>query len=180
MTKNQTDPIPPHARTFVSTPGVLGVTGHRLDRLTPAHQAQLAALSRSLFAQVHADCQLLSCLAEGTDTIVAEAWPSDRGLHGLLPVEETHWRQSISGVLDPGRFDALIARAEVETLGQTPPVDWTALSMALVAQIDRVFAVWDGLPGKPGGTGSVVAAARAAEKPVLHLKFEETGFTWNV
>ncbi|WP_424975912.1 hypothetical protein [Dinoroseobacter sp. S124A] len=178
MTADQPDPVPAFARGFVATEGVLGVTGHRLDRLTPPHQEQLAILSRSLFARVHPACRLMSCLAEGADTITAEAWPADRGLLGLLPAGEAHWRANIAPVMDPARFDALIARAQVETLGQTPPVDWTALAIALVARVDRVLAIWDGAPGKPGGTGSVVAAARAAAKPVLHLRFDADGFTW--
>jgi len=39
----------------------------------------------------------------------------------------------------------------------------------MVLRCDRLFAVWNGAPGRPGGTGSVVARAVAAGKPVLHL-----------
>ncbi|MEL6951918.1 MAG: hypothetical protein AAGM12_01125 [Pseudomonadota bacterium] len=170
------DPV--HQKAFFKQPGIIGVTGHRLDRLTPQHEAHLVDICRELFAEVDPDCALLSCLAEGTDTILAEQWPQDRTLLGLLPTDVAGWRAHISHVLAPARFDALVTRARVACLEQTPPIDWSALAGALVARSDRILAVWDGEVGKPGGTGSVVRQALREVKPVLHLKYEVDGFSW--
>ena len=171
-------PLPAHALAHFARPGIVGVTGHRLDRLTPHHSQALSTLCAELFADSHSDCQLLTCMAEGTDTVVAEAWPHDRKLLGLLPKNTDHWRDTMALVMDPARFDQLRARAEITSLGQKDDVDWSALAKALVQRADRIFAVWDGAVGRPGGTSSVVTAAKKAGKPVLHLRFMGTGYDW--
>lgn len=136
-------------------------------------------LSGSLFEDVGSDCALLSCLAEGVDTILAEAWPIDRPLYGLLPVPEVIWIMMMEQVMTQGRTQKLIKRAEaVETQGIYSKADFLALADALVVRSDRVFAVWDGTAGAPGGTGSVVQAAKSQGKEVLHLKFSESSFAW--
>lgn len=93
----------------------------------------------------------------------------DRTLETLLPVPEHVWRGIVSDVTDLAALDRALSRSKPEILSPGEHPDYQALANALVPRCDRLFAVWDGAPGKIGGTGSVVARARALEKPVLHL-----------
>jgi len=67
-------------------------------------------------------------------------------------------------------FDVLVARASaVETLAYRASSDeaYAAAGRRLVDHSDVLMAVWDGCPARgPGGTGDVVAYARACGTPV--------------
>lgn len=117
-------------------------------------------------------------MAEGTDIILAEAWPSDRALLALLATPPAAWCRRMDEMITIGRCQDLLARAALEVMPEPVSPDYVALAERLAARADRIFAVWDGAPGKPGGTGSVVRRARALGKPVLHLRFYDDGFDW--
>lgn len=152
--------------------GRVAVTGHRMNRLPALAPARLFAKCRELFATPHPDCILLSCLADGTDLIAASAWPADRTLETLLPVPVPVWRRIISAYTEADALDAALARSTPEIISEDGEPDYVALAGHLIDRCDRLFAVWDGNPGKPGGTGSVVARAHALGKPVLHLPLD--------
>ena len=151
-------------------PGSVGVTGHRLNRLPPPLPDRLAARLRALYGAPHPECRLMSCLADGTDLIGAENWPADRELIVLLPVAAARWRHILDRAPDRAVFDRMLERSTELVTGTAETPNYEQLATRLVAMSDRVLAVWDGAPGRPGGTGSVVAAARAAGKPVLQLR----------
>lgn len=157
---------------FFSRPGRVGVTGHRLNRLTAPMVRALADRCEALFASAHKDCRLMSCLADGTDTIAAKAWPDTHGLDVLLPVPVQTWRDVVAPLIPLSELDALIARAHVTCLTDNTEPDYVALAEQLLLRSDRILAVWDGAPGKPGGTGDVVARAQAAGMDVLHIPLE--------
>lgn len=162
--------------SFFSTPGRVAVTGHRLNRLPPPLPDRLSAACTRFFGTPHPECRLISCLADGTDLIAADAWPDDRVLETLLPVPVEAWRRIVSRSTDLCALTRALARSTpMVLLSQGDAPDYDALADRLVASCDRLFAVWDGDPGKPGGTGSVVARARAQGKPVLHLPLERLG-----
>lgn len=69
-------------------------------------------------------------------------------------------------------LDDALARADVSILNNAAVPDYTALAKQLVVRTDRILAVWDGEPGRPGGTGSVVRYAHTQGKPVLHIPLE--------
>lgn len=150
-------------------PGIVGVTGHRLNRLPDPLPGTLLDMCRHLFGTPHPDCALLSCLADGTDLIAAAAWPETHVLKSLLPVDVETWRQIVSSSTTLDQLDDALARSTPEVLPNEGQPDYGALADALIDRCDRLFAVWDGAAGKPGGTGSVVARARALGKPVFHL-----------
>lgn len=154
---------------FFASPGCVAVTGHRLDRLPDPMPERLMAACRDLYGVPHRECNLLSCLADGTDLIAAAAWPADRLLETLLPVPVALWHSHVQPSEAARQLRAALARSRPEILAPAGPPDFVALADRLVSRCDRLFAVWDGRPGKPGGTGSVVARARALGKPVLHL-----------
>lgn len=172
------DPPPPEALAFFACPGLVGVTGHRLNRLTPDHEDALSRIATELFADAVPGCRLISGMAEGADTILAEAWPGQRDLIALLASAVDDWCAQMDAVMAQGRCRALLDRAVEVDAPSTIEPDYEALATRLVARSDRLFAVWDGARGARGGTGSVVRAARAAGKPVLHLRFSPEGFDW--
>jgi hypothetical protein len=160
------------AQAFFAQPGVVAVTGHRLNRLKPAVATQLSHICETTFQHADPACALLSCLADGTDLIAAMAWPKTHRLLSLLPVPVPMWRSILCDLVDPQAFEDVLARTVPDTIASQGTPDYEALADAMVARCDRLFAVWNGEPGLPGGTGSVVARARAAGKPVLHLALE--------
>lgn len=133
---------------------------------------RLFARCLELFGTPHPDCRLISCLADGTDLIAASAWPEDRTLETLLPVPVPAWRRIVSAYAATDALDAALARSRPEIMSGDDEPDYVALAGHLIERCDRLFAVWDGAAGEPGGTGSVVARARALGKPVLHLPLD--------
>ncbi len=117
--------------------------------------------------------RVLVCgMAEGADLIAAQVRPRSWGLEAILPLPRVAWRAHLAaqdGVrgADLARFDRLLAKASVIVL---PPrqggPDYEALARLLALRCRRIVAVWDGEPGEAGGTGSVVALARARGVPV--------------
>ncbi len=165
-------------QAFFAKPGTVAVTGHRANRITAVAEAQLAQICAGLFKAAHRECALLSCLASGADTVAAETWPEAHELRTLLPVPVADWRSLIRPEMAVSRFDHLVNRAAPEILCHGAAPDYAALADALLDRSDRLFAIWDGATGRPGGTGSVVGKARARGMPVLHLRFIETDFVW--
>lgn len=156
----------------------IGITGHRWNRLDRACEAALADALAEAFAGIDrtpGPRTLVSGMAEGTDLVAARMRPPGWALEAVLPLDRPTWRAHLAG--QPGvteadlhLFDALMGEARVVTLapaGGRP--DYAALASLLGGSCDRVVAVWDGAPGRPGGTGSVVAEARARGARVLRI-----------
>jgi len=102
---------------FFDHPGVVAVTGHCLNRMTPPVAARLLEICQTTFREADPDCILLSCLADGTDLIAAMAWPESRRLHSLLPVPLPRWRAILGDLVDPGMLDGVLARTVPEIIG---------------------------------------------------------------
>jgi len=124
---------------------------------------------RELFATAHPNCVLVSCFADGTDLIAAQAWPRSHRLEGLLPVPISRWRPILAESMATAVLDEVLARAHVTVLTDGQDPNYVQLADRLVDRVDRLLAVWDGEAGRAGGTGSVVRAASAQGKPVLHI-----------
>ncbi|HEX6604536.1 MAG TPA: DUF4231 domain-containing protein [Sphingomicrobium sp.] len=171
----------------------VGVTGHRLDTLSPESAASLPDRLRSALRLI-TDCahvvhereghrftsgeprfEFVSPLADGADQIAAEA-ALELGyrLIAILPFAREEYRGDLIGAAAQERFDQYFAKAEcrLELPGErTDEVDaYVMVGRATVAHCDVLIAVWDGLkPRGPGGTGDVVEMAIAAGTPVIHL-----------
>jgi len=141
----------------------IGITGHiRLRPPTPrlilAELVQL--LSR--YSRPHG----VTCLAEGSDRLFAEALRSCGGtFDAVLPAPE----DLPAPESDPSLRSFLASARHVTRVTEpgSPEVSYEAASSAVVERCDLLIAVWDGTcAGVRGGTAETVAWARALGKPV--------------
>lgn len=153
----------------------IAVTGHQRlgDAATEAFVQESfgAQLARLRDAHPHG-IVALSGLAAGADTIFAEV-----ALRGGLPVEACLAAPDIAENFAPGpereRFLTLCGMSRrvhrLPYAGRSNAA-YMALGRWLVDSCDVLIAAWNGLPAAgEGGTADVVAYARAAGRPVIHL-----------
>ena len=150
----------------------IGVTGHRLLAPHPGLTAAVDAALAAIELRRPAPRALVSGFAEGADELVA-ARALDRGwtLHALLPLPVDDHAADLDR---PDDFRRLLARAAiVETIAPTLPRPdcYRAQGLTLVDRSDELVAVWNGGEARgPGGTGEIVAAARARELPLTWIE----------
>ena len=157
----------------------IGITGHRLDKLSGTDVTAVGLQLRDVFRRIDAAvpaCCLVSALAEGADRLAIDAAPADWPLIVVLPMPRDLYRtdflpagQTTSASSEA--FDLYLAKAtEVVELPAPCPERaaeqawrderYAALGHALVNGLECLVAVWDGRPPKgPGGTAAVVAEA---------------------
>src|SRR5207249_4797996 len=149
-------------------------TGHRiLTDLDPVFRGVQAAVDAVRAAYPCRPLEVLSSLAEGTDRIVAEAVLRTPGarLVAVLPFDEAEYVRDFGPEGSPSRlhFDALLGRAaEVVRLPAraTPDEGYEQAGHYVLDHCDALLAVWDGrLAQGRGGTGEIVARARALARP---------------
>ncbi|MDN3238767.1 hypothetical protein [Glycomyces tritici] len=131
--------------------------------LTPATADLVRAALRSELERFDpVDLTGVSCLAEGADALFAQAVLDAGGLlEAILPARD--YQDTQAGPVHRPVLDALAARAaSVTYVAETSSVQaYAAANDAMLASIDLLLAVWDGVPSaKPGGTADAVAAAR--------------------
>jgi hypothetical protein len=149
-----------------------GVTGHRI--LPPSIVDRAVRHWRQVLpagALLHG----VSNLADGADQLFAAHVLAAGGtLEVVLPC--ANYAGSLIADDSRARFDELRrAAAEVVTMPYPAPSDeaFLAAGQELVDRCDHLFAVWDGEPARGlGGTGDVVAYARARGLPVTVLWVE--------
>ena len=173
----------------------VGVTGHRAHRLAGVNLAALAAVvattlqqlqtamdavkrdHQSAFADKPAQLRMVSALADGADTMVANAalaagWRVD----GCLPFSREVYANDFSGTA----YDEFIEllrnmTATFELPGKHSEAAerdsaYEAVGRLVLEQSDIVLAIWDGDLGRGrGGTSRVVADAVARHIPVIHI-----------
>lgn len=148
----------------------IGVTGHRWNRLRRSDAGAVRRALRALFRDIGREGDrprvLVSGMAEGTDMIAAACRPPDWALEAALPLPRPEWRGHLAAQphvtgADLALFDRLADAASVVTLGGgAAGPDFLALADHVGGRSDRLVAVWDGMAGRPGGTGDVVQRAR--------------------
>ncbi|MFI5503269.1 hypothetical protein ACIA5E_29795 [Nocardia asteroides] len=143
----------------------ISVTGHM--NLTPATETLVREAISALLADLP-DLIGISCLARGADSLFAEEILAAGGqLEVVLPSRDYRTAQ-----VKPGhatQFDALLAQARtvrVMDFDHAGKAAYEAANHVLLADCDRLVAVWDGDAGKRGGTATVVESARAQGLPV--------------
>jgi hypothetical protein len=161
----------------------IGVTGHRLnrisqrqlDRLTPQVQPLLAQVAQTARASGAESVVLVCGLAEGADRHVARlALDAGYGLHAVLPFDRDLYVRDFPEAASRREFAALLRRADhVTELPGRDGVNAQAYHRAaqvLLGQSDLLLALWDGRPAQgPGGTAEVVNGACRRHMPVLHV-----------
>lgn len=146
-----------------------GVTGHRV---LPPGIAEHAMDHWRRVLPTGAGLLGVSSLADGADQLfAAHVLASGGTLEAVLPWPG--YAGSLAADESRARFEDLVRAAKtVITLPCDEPSDqgYLAAGQALVDRCDHLFAVWDGLPARGlGGTGDVVAYARARGCPVTVL-----------
>ena len=184
----------PHPSTRPPLAFRVGITGARALNPTqiPRLRTEIAALlklvaddmtanaalprTRAAFAGGSPRLQLLSPLAEGADRLAAEVARSEGiSLTVAMPFPREEYETDFPDTT--AAFRDLIEQADrVEgaaavlaldgTHGPEAEASYRAVGRLVVRNSDLVLAVWDGKPGKPGGTGEIVQFATRNHVPV--------------
>ncbi|MFE5539097.1 hypothetical protein [Streptomyces sp. NPDC056492] len=145
----------------------VAVTGHM--RIDPERSAAVADSLRSVLASSSAGGLTgLSCLAEGADALFADLVLEAGGrLEVVLPSHDYRARMVAPHfAADFDRLRGAAAAVTVMPYRQASARAYKAANRVLLGRADLLVAVWNGLPGRPGGTADTVAEARAAGLPV--------------
>jgi uncharacterized phage-like protein YoqJ len=154
---------------------VVAVTGHRDIVVTEALKEAVKHYLEDM-AQKYDEVVLLSTLAIGADTLVAqiflnlkEAYPKLR-LEVPLPLTLESYIQNYTKE-DEKVFSMLFNEASSSyVVPQTMAQPYQNLGVYLVTHSDMLLALWDGTDnGLAGGTADVVAYAKSKHKPLKHL-----------
>ncbi len=146
----------------------IGCTGHQ-GLTSPTRRNVAVAIADILAVEGEDDLTGLTSLAEGADQIFGFAVLAAGGLlHAIIPSES--YEQSFDSSSSRDAYTALRALAGATTIlpFSTPDEDaYLAAGHEVVDRCEILVAVWDGKPaaGK-GGTGDVVAYARARERDI--------------
>lgn len=155
----------------------IGITGHRSlvdpERLAGAIDRALDRIQAAWPGHVPV---AVSPLAEGADRLVAErilARPHGRVIATLpLPVDD--YVHDFTSRASRAKFEKLLGSAtETVVLPRCRSRDaaYRAVGRYVVEHCDVLVAVWDGQePQGQGGTGEVVARARARGKPLVIVR----------
>ncbi len=154
---------------------VVAVTGHQRlgDPQTERFVWQcFVTLLKGLQRRHGADLVVLSGLAEGADTLFAEA-----AIAQQIPLIAGLAAEGLINNFAPGpareRFLSLRAQSHsVHQLAYSAPSEaaYMALGHWLVDSAHLLIAAWNGLPAAGlGGTADVVAYALHQQKPVVHI-----------
>lgn len=187
----------PEADTPPLAPGLalsIGVTGHRFNRL-PADQAPIAAALETVLASIAREVkrihrgggftaapprlQLVSALAEGADTLAAEAaLHIGYELNAVIPFARAEFAKDFAEGAPRDGMLALVGQASrvTEMGGRRAAANaaYEAVGLATLAVSDLLIAVWDGKASAgPGGTAEVVARAVETGVPVIHIHADE-------
>ena len=143
----------------------LAITGHR-GLPERAEQLVDAALREEIAGTP--DVVGLSCLADGADSLFAQA-VLDRGGELVAIVPATRYREGLPEE-HHAVYDALMARAtdvvRLEHVESTSHSHMDA-SLDMIRRADRLVAVWDGKPARGyGGTADIVDAAQERGLPI--------------
>ncbi len=173
----------------------VGVTGHRLNKLSRTEVDRLKHEVHRLFTALRrgiADIpgmaegagrkppalRVVSPLAEGADRIVAEtALEQDAELIALLPFARSEYVQDFDSAASRAEFAALLERAtNVIELGGARETEsdretaYAEVGAMVVARSDVLIALWDGEEAAgTGGTAQIVRLAQEGRRPVLWL-----------
>ncbi len=121
------------------------------------------------------EIRLISALAEGADRLLVEAAPAGWQLQAILPFPPDVYQQDFSEPNSRKTLDDLLARASREAGvvildgDRRAEVAFGPVGTAVCLNSDVLIAIWNGLPGKPGGTGEVVNLGIRLGVPVVHI-----------
>jgi hypothetical protein len=149
----------------------VAVTGHRDVVVTQTLLDAIDTFFDALYSQ-YSEVRLLSPLAEGADSVVAEVFLSHQKekascrLEVPLPMEETSYI-NLWPDISKKRYQRLSADAQkVYVIPKVLEDPYENLGHYLVAQAQILLALWDGKENhKAGGTAEVVNYAKSQNLP---------------
>lgn len=152
----------------------LGIVGHRYlknDEATAFVAQQSLFILRRMQTE-HLDLIALSAIAEGADTLFAEAAISlDIPLEIVRPFRD--YAADFETASSRTRYEKLRALAQKEELlpfDERSDAAYVAGMNWIVARSDFLVVAWDGQPAAgPGGTGDAVSLITALSRPWVHL-----------
>ena len=150
----------------------VGIAGHR--SLDPAASEFVASACSALIAgaQCAGEVAAVSALAEGADTLFAEAALS-RGATLEIVRPYDGYEREFPTAQQSRRYRALANAAERETRLPFGARSTRAYAAAMRHVTDRccvLLAAWDGTPPRgTGGTADTVRYAESIGRPVVHL-----------
>jgi len=113
----------------------------------------------------------VSCLADGADQLFARA-VLDHGGSLEVVVPAAKYREALPPECWPAYDDLFARAAQVQRLAydESDASAHMAASLAILAAVDELYAVWDGRPARGyGSTADVVARAKQMGVPVRVL-----------
>jgi hypothetical protein len=177
---------PPRPRRVIQ----IGVTGHRLNRISPQMAAILpekCAQALRAIAQVWAAgapepvlLRIISPLAEGADRMVAQAGLAmGADLQCPLPFHAEEYKRDFASEASKREFDRLLALASAvyDAGGERNAAEaaYERAGQIVVQQSDVLIAVWDGeISRGRGGTAQIVDEALALGVTVVWLHAVES------
>lgn len=174
---------------MLRTRHLVGFCGHRAHFSEEVIRPVLAASLKDLqqrAAEAGGSIELYASAAEGADLVCLEvARELAIPVHLLLPLVEDDFKKDFStpdtwaraksqidrAAAVPGRDSIRVVEGEA-----TRPQCYYNQAIDMLEAVDVLIAVWDGQPARGlGGTGQVVAQARATGVPVLHIRTQDGG-----
>ena len=162
---------------------IVGVTGHRPNRLKDAEMSALRASARSVLTALAEAApgeahRVVSPLAEGSDRILAEeAAALGWELYSPLPFSRADYEKDFKTAASKREFDELLSQAaRVHELGGKRDTRsgresaYTAVGRVVLDVSEVLVAIWDG-EGEhgEGGTAQVVREARERGLPAIWI-----------
>lgn len=162
----------------------VGVTGHRHGRLAGADPGLIAASARDVLGAIAAvlpdapSLHLVSSLAEGADSIVADAahalgWRLDV----VLPLPREDYAADFAAGTARDDHHARLAAADrllelplTDCAGGDRTAAYERAGRVVLAQSDLLIAIWDGKPARGrGGAAQIIAEAVLRGIPIIHI-----------
>lgn len=154
----------------------IGITGHRFlgqtAELIPCIDAVLDHITAHWSG---ATLTALSALAEGSDRLVARRIlirPHAK-LVAPLPMSVEEYVQDFNSARSQEEFSELLAQADEIICfpsALTRPAAYEIAGQYIIGHCDVLIALWNGQPPHgDGGTGAVVALARAQKRPLVWI-----------
>lgn len=145
----------------------IGITGHRgFGNVTSNLVSK--ALRQTLLPYDPTDLVGVSCIADGADSLFAEAVLDHGGVIEVI-IPATQYRDHLPAE-HHSRYDHLLSQAKTThrlDFDESTSEAHMAASELMISIIDELVAVWDGQPARGyGGTADVVHEARTRGVPV--------------
>ncbi|RKT03897.1 hypothetical protein BX286_1837 [Streptomyces sp. 3211.6] len=145
----------------------IGVTGHR--SIPDTCLAQVEEGLRAVLGGLPGPLEALSSLADGADQLFA-AIALEYGAELTVVIPSGDYEDTFEDSRGLAAYRRLKERATQQVVMAFPRSTdeaYYAAGTYIAETCDRLVAVWDGLPARGhGGTGEIVAYARALGKPV--------------